>query len=76
MAVYQPIFSTLDYKWVGSEYFVSNWKSKGEYSTELVPLHSVAPTMKYFDRSICSQFKNSVLNVEKTTPPAEFIVYH
>ena len=47
MFAYHPEFDMSDYKQVGNEYIVSNRKSKGTYTTNLVALHNLEPIIGF-----------------------------
>ena len=64
MFVYQPKFNTIDVKQANNEY-VSAWNSKGIYSFNLVSLHDLASTIKFFEHKSALKFNNSVLVVQQ-----------
>ena len=52
MFVYQPIFNTLKYKNMSTEYIIS-WKLKGVYNSKLKGLNcNFLHNIKYFDKYI------------------------
>ena len=61
MFVCQPKFSTIDFKQENEEYKVSAWIPKGVNSSNILPLHKLLPTIKYYDHKIGLQFNNAVL---------------
>ena len=63
--VYQPTCYTLDMKKANYEYKV--WKSKEICNSELRPLHSLTPIIKYFGEKIGLQFKVAFQLWNKTT---------
>ena len=62
MFVYQPIFNTIKYKNISTEYVIS-WKSKGVYNSKLIALNSdFLPNIKYLKEGL--QFNNTPLVIE------------
>ena len=63
MFIYQPTFNNINVKQTNNEYNVYAWKSKGIYSTELRPLHNLAPIIAYYRCKIAFRFNYRILTI-------------
>ena len=64
MFVYQPTFSMLEYKELGTEY-ITSWKPKGSYNSKLIAFDKYyPPNIKYFNKKIETHFDNGPLVAE------------
>ena len=67
MFIYQPTFDNINVKETNNEYNVYAWKSKGIYSTELKPLHDLAPVIAYYKSKIAFRFNYRILTITQKT---------